>query len=449
MKLRMFELKARHLAIPVFLALSSAAAAQQRLAPDPASGDAYVIAIPPLATAKITETDAGDTWTLANQIADLISADLKSTGRFIVADVKNIRIPSYPEVTAPSYPQWRAANAKLLLSGFVNARQDGRLTIGCYVYDVQSGRELARQGFAVGTGDWRRAAHLCADSAYSKVTGNPPMFDSRIAYVAQSGPGDAPVKRLAVMDFDGANHGFVTEGEAIVIGPRWSPSGDSVAYTSFAGGRLQVRIADVSSRSDRPLLAGGGDNFAPAFSPDGASVALSIAVAGNTDVFTVDSSGGVPRRLTTSPAVDTSAAFSPDGRRIAFVSDRSGTPQLYVMNSDGSDQRRVSFGRGDYGSPAWSPDGERIAFTNAQGASSRIGVMNANGSGERIVTMGPEDEQPSWSPDGRRVLFQRLDPASRRTALAIVPAAGGEVRPLPTPQAATDPDWSERKEQGR
>jgi TolB protein len=108
-----------------------------------------VIAVPVLATAKNVETDAGNTWSIANQIAELIAADLKSTNSFIVADVKTIRIPSLPEVTAPGFPQWRSAGAKLLLSGFVNARSDGRLTIGCYVYDVQSGRELARQGFAV------------------------------------------------------------------------------------------------------------------------------------------------------------------------------------------------------------------------------------------------------------------------------------------------------------
>ena len=445
----MFDLQPRRLALPLLLALSSAAAAQQRQAPDPTSGEAYVIAIPPLATAKITETNAGDTWVLANQIAELISADLKSTGRFIVADVRKVRIPSYPEVTAPSYLQWRKANAKLLLSGFVNARADGRLAIGCYVYDVQSGRELARQGFALSPGDWRRAAHLCADAAYSKVTGNPPLFDSRIAYVAQSGSSDAPVKRLAVMDFDGGNHGFLTEGDAIVVAPRWSSAGDRIAYTSFADGRVEVRVVDVAARNDRALLPGGTDSFAPAFSPDGERIALSMAVNANTDVYIVPSDGAYPQQLTTSPAIDTSPAFSPDGGRIAFVSDRSGSPQLYVMNADGSDQRRVSFGRGDYGSPAWSPDGDRIAFTNVEGGSSRIGVMNANGSDQRILTSGPQDEQPAWSPDGRRILFQRLDPASRRSALAIVPVSGGEVRPLATPQAATDPAWAARREQGR
>jgi TolB protein len=427
-------------AAAILLLAGTAALAQE---PEPT---AQVIAIPPLATDKVTDTDAGTTWGLANQISNLITADLKLSSKFIFADTQKARIPSYPEVTAPAYPQWRSVGAKLLLSGFVNARSDGRLTIGCYLYDVQSGRELARQGFAVSTGEWRRAAHKCADMAYVKATGNAPMFDSRIAYVAQSGNDATPVKRLAVMDFDGANHTWLTSGDSTVITPKWSPDGSSIAYTSFSGGRPQVRIAEVGSSADRPLLPGNSETFSPAFSPEGNAIALSMSNAGNVDIYAAGASGGFPRRLTTSTAIDTSPSYSPDGKSIAFVSDRSGTPQVYLMSADGSSQRRISFGPGDYGSPAWSPAGDKIAFMRTQGAVSRIGVMNTNGSGERIVTAGPNDEEPTWSPDGSRILFQRIDPGSRRTMLATVPAVGGEVKPVPTPQSGSDPSWAERKE---
>lgn len=445
MKLQPRKLSVRF-CLPALLLLSGAALAQDRPAPNPEWADAVVIAIPPLSTAKNVDTDAGNTWSIANQIAGLISADLKSTGRFIVADVKDLRIPSYPEVTAPSYAEWRSAGAKLLVSGFVNARSDGRVTIGCYIYDVRAGRELTRQGFAVTPTEWRRAAHRCADAAFVQATGKTPIFDSRIAYIAQSGTADSPVKRLAVMDFDGANHAFLTIGDSTVLTPRWSPKGDRIAYTSFNGGRLHVQIAEVGSKADRPLIPGDGASFAPSFSPDGQSIALSIASAGNTDIFVVDAAGGFPRRLTTSPAIDTSPSYSPDGQHIVFSSDRSGTEQIYVMNADGSNQRRISFGPGDYGSPVWSPDGDHIAFTRVDAVSSRIGVMAANGADEKIVTMGPNDEQPSWSPDGGAVLYQHYNPATRRNSLQIVPASGGEARTLLTPQGASDPAWAERQD---
>jgi TolB protein len=426
-----------------FVLLAALAAAPALAQPE---ATASVIAVPPFATAKNVDTDAGKTWAIANQISDLITADLRTTTSFIVADIKDVRIPSYPEITAPSYPTWRGVGAKLLLSGFVNARSDGRLTIGCYLYDVQSGREVARQGFAVATTEWRRAAHRCADTAYVKATGNAPMFDSRIAYIAQSGSSDALTKRLAVMDFDGANHSFLTSGDSTVLTPAWSPKGGTIAYTSLQGGRLHVRVVDVGSSQDRPLLPAAEENFAPAFAPDGRTIAIAWAQAGNTDIFTVDAQGGYPRRLTTSTAIDTAPNYSPDGSRIVFVSDRSGSPQLYVMDSDGSNQRRISFGGGDYGAPVWSPDGQRIAFMRTTGPQSRIGTMAADGSDERTLSTGPNDEQPAWSPDGSSVLFQRQDPATRRMLLATVPARGGQARNVPTPQGASDPAWVERQE---
>ncbi len=424
---------------PALLLTGASAFAQQQ-------ATAQVIAIPPLATEKVTDTESGTTWGLANQISDLISADLKLTNNFIVADVKKVRIPSYPEVTAPSFPAWRSAGAKLLLSGFVNARSEGRLTIGCYLYDVQSGQEVARQGFAVATKEWRRAAHRCADMAYVKATGNAPMFDSRIAYIAESGSGDLLVKRLAIMDFDGASHTWLTAGDSTVLTPRWSPKGNRIAYTSFSGGTLHAEVIDVGTGDKRPVISGRGESFGPAFAPDGRTIALSMSNGGNVDLFAVDSVGGYPRRLTTSPAIDTSPSYSPDGKKIVFVSDRSGSPQLYVMDYDGSNQRRISFGPGSYGAPVWSPAGDSIAFVHIQGQLSHVGVMSADGTDEHLVSRGPIDGQPAWSPDGSHILYQRLDPASQRTLLATVPAEGGEVKPVATPQGGSDPSWAERQE---
>ena len=422
----------------------AASAAQAQSGPVPDSSTT-VIAVPVLATPKSVDTPAGSTWALANQMADVISGDLKTTSSFIVADVKNQRIPSYPEVTAPTYSEWQAVGAKTLLTGFVEARSDGRLMVGCYVYDVQKQRELARQGFIVAPADWRRAAHKCADVAYSGVTGNGSIFDSRVAYIAQSGQPTAPVKRVAVMDLDGTNLTYLTTGESTVITPSWSPKTHHVAYTSFSDGEPHVVVLDLATDKEQPVLPG-ATSFAPAFAPDGQSLALSVTVNGNTDIYEAGTGGSGLRRLTTSPAIDTEPAFSPDGKQIVFSSDRSGSQQLYVMNADGTGQRRISFGQGEYGSPAWSADGKRIAFTNILGGSMRIGVVDVDGANQKLLTWGPYDSQPTWGPSSDHVMFQRKIAATGHTSVFMIAIDRGDPRPVSTPQDGSDPSWIAREQ---
>jgi len=425
--------------------VASAAQAQPVSPANPDPTGATVIAIPVLATSRNLETPSGSTWTVANQMTEVIAGDLRSTTRFIVADVKSLRIPSFPEVTAPTYSEWSGVGAKALLTGFVEARSDGRLMIGCYVYDVRQQRELARAGFLVAPADWRRAAHKCADVAYSGVTGNGAMFDSRVAYIAQSGAASAPMKRIAVMDLDGSKLTYVTTGTTLAITPRWSPKTRRLAYTSFEGGEPHVVVVDLASGKEQSLLPG-GTSFAPAFAPDGQSLALSVSVNGNTDIYAVNSDGTGLRRLTTSPAIDTEPEFSPDGRHVVFSSDRSGSQQLYVMSADGTGQRRISFGPGEYGAPAWSEDGKRIAFTNINGGSMRIGTMNVDGTDQDILTAGPYDSQPTWGPSSDHVMFERKNFGTGHTSLFITAVDRPDPHPVATPQDGSDPSWIGREQ---
>lgn len=432
-------------AFPILL-LSAAASAQQAgtvIVPPSGPGQPAptVIAIPPLTTPKNMPTDAGDTALVALNVAQLIAADLRSSGLFLPL-AKGLTPPySFPETTAPSFAKWRGIGARTLLTGFVQAADDGRLTVGCYVYDVAAGREIGRQGFRISAGDWRRAAHKCAGLAYERVTGAAGMFDSRVAYIAETGSPTFPVKRVAIMDTDGADHRYLTQGAVTVLTPRFSPNGSKLAYVSYASRIPQIRLLDVDSGEERVLLDGPATTFSPAFSPDGRQIAFSMANGGNTDIYVVDAEGGMPQRLTATPGTDTSPSFSPDGDRIVFESDRGGSQQLYTMRSDGSEQRRISFGGLRYGSPAWSPSGNVLAFVLINGPTLRIGVMNADGSGERMLTDGGQDERPAWAPNGEHILFQRTEP-SGRTSLYGVPLNGGAPRAVTTPTSGSDPDWS-------
>src|SRR5690348_4273966 len=187
------------------LAVAGAGASAQTAAPGTPS--ATVIALPPMTT-----PDAGakgnQTLSLAFQATQLIEADLRSTAELLPLKPDPKDYYSYPEVTAPNFQKWRAAGAKALVTGFLQSRPDGRLTFGCYVYDVPQGKELGRKGFVVSPGDLRRAAHKCSGLAYQAITGAPGMFDTRIAYVAETGNPAAKVKRIALMDSDGYNHSY-------------------------------------------------------------------------------------------------------------------------------------------------------------------------------------------------------------------------------------------------
>ena len=308
------------------------------------------------------------------------------------------------------------------------------------LYDVTAGRQLASQGFVVAPANWRRAAHNCADTVYSRLTGEGAFLDTRVVYVAETGPKNNRQKRIAIMDSDGSNHRYLTEGRATVVTPRFSPDGSRLAYMSYAGRRPRVYVLDLATGRERLLVPGLAMTSAPRFSPDGRRIVFAMSQGGTTDIYVTNADGSsAPTRLTTAPGIDTSPSFSPDGSRIVFESDRSGSQQLYVMNADGSNQRRISFGGGGYASPVWSPRGDLIAFTRV--GSFRIGIMRPDGRDIKILTDGWQDEAPSWAPNGQFVMFNRFTRGGQ-TSLFAVPISGGPARRLPTPQEGSDPSWS-------
>ena len=245
------------------------------------------------------------------------------------------------------------------------------------------------------------------------------------------------------MDYDGANVQFLTDSSAIVLAPRFSPSGDQILYTSYATGFPQVYLMDVARVTQTAL--GNADNemtFAPRFGPDGQTVVYSSSVGGNTDIYR-RTLNGAPQRLTTAPSIETAPSFSPDASQIVFESDRSGTQQIYVMGASGGEPARISRGEGRYGTPVWSPRGDLIAFTKQNAGRFHIGVMRTDGSEERLLTSSFLDEGPSWSPNGRVIMFTRETAgAAGEASLYSVDITGRNLRRVPTPGSASDPAWS-------
>ncbi|MEM8632960.1 MAG: Tol-Pal system beta propeller repeat protein TolB [Pseudomonadota bacterium] len=396
------------------------------------------IAIPPFVAENPA---AGD---LAGRIAEVVAADLEGTGLFRAIDQGAFiaRVASFD--AAVSYPDWRAINAQALVTGAVTV-QGNRLDVRFRLYDVFANAPLG-EGLQFGgsTDSWRRIAHKVADAVYSRITGESGYFDSRVAFISQTGPKGQRIRRLALMDYDGANASFLSDGQSLVLAPRFSPRGDQLLYTSYETGRPQIYLLDVNSLRRRVLDDQPGSmTFAPRFSPDGNTVVYSLSTAGNSDIYTLNLGSGRRTRLTSQPSIETAPSFSPDGSQIVFESDRSGTQQLYVMSAGGGEARRISFGAGRYGTPVWSPRGDLIAFTKQNEGRFHIGVMRTDGSEERLLTASFLDEGPTWAPNGRVIMFTReTRGASGAPALYSVDITGRNLKRVATPVAASAPSWS-------
>lgn len=388
--------------------------------------------------------DSPEAAAQAEQISRLIAADLTGTGLFR-------EIPASAHISTISdfnaqvqYADWKAINAQALVTGGVGLAGD-KLTVRFRVHDVFSGAELGTGLQFVGSVDgWRRMAHKVADEVYSRITGEGGYFDSRVVFVSETGPKDQRRKRLAIMDYDGANVQYLTDSSDIVLAPRFSPTGEQVLYTSYESGFPRIHVLDVGSIQTRVLdQTEGTMSFAPRFAPDGRTVVFSLEQGGNTDLYKLDLNTGQRTRLTNAPSIETAPSYSPDGSRIVFESDRSGTQQLYVMSANGGDAQRISFGQGRYGTPVWSPRGDLVAFTKQNKGRFHIGVMRVDGSEERLLTASFLDEGPTWAPNGRVIMFSRESQgATGRSALYSVDITGRNLKPLQTPDGGSDPSWS-------
>lgn len=389
----------------------------------------------------ITDFISGDQ--MGQQISSVVTADLERSGLFKPIDKSSFleRI-SNPDVQ-PRFPDWQQINAQGLATGRVTKEADGRLRVEFRLWDVYGGKQLEGRQFYATPQTWRRVAHIIADAIYTKMTGEKGYFDTRVVFVDETGPANSRVKRLAIMDQDGANLTYISNGRELVLTPRFSPSRQEITYMAYAGNNVPKVYLQQIETGQRELVGTFPNmTIAPRFSPDGQKVIMSLLQDnGSANLYTMDLRSRSTTRLTTTQAIDTSASYSPDGTQIVFESDRGGKPQIYVMNTDGSNQHRISFGDGSYSTPVWSPRGDYIAFTKQSQGQFSIGVMKPDGQDERLLTSGFHNEGPTWAPNGRVIMFFRQN-QGQQPKLYTIDITGRNERQLATPNGASDPAWS-------
>jgi TolB protein len=375
------------------------------------------------------------------KIASVVSADLERSNLFRPLDPASFQERLSDVNVQPAWDKWKSISAQALLRGQVTADADGHLRVDFRLWDVYAGEQLLGLQFTSTPENWRRVAHKIADAVYQKLTGAPGYFDTRIVFVAESGSRAHPARRLQIMDQDGANPSFLTDGSYLAFTPRFSANSQEITYMALRTTGSSIYLFNIETGREEALGHFPGMVFAPRFSADGKRVAFSVERDGNTDIYVMDLSSRASRRLTTDPAIDTSPSFSPDGAQIVFNSDRGGQPELYVMAADGSGAHRISFGGGRYTTPVWSPDGRYIAFTKQEGGTFHIGVMKPDGSDERLLTTSYLDEGPTWAPNGRVIMFSR-ESSGHGPRLWTVDISGRNERQVPYNGSASDPAWS-------
>jgi TolB protein len=422
------------------LLLPSLASAQTRFSVTEGNVAPLPIAIPNFVAGTPADGEVGA------GVTGVITNNLKRSGLFAPIDpaafIEKITDSDKP----PQFASWKTINAQALVTGRVTRQPDGQLKAEFRLWDVASGQQLTGQQYVTSPEFWRRIAHIISDQIYERLTGEKGYFDSRVVFVDESGPAERRVKRLALMDQDGANVRYLTRGADLVLTPRFSPSTQEITYMEFGQGDPKVYLFNIETGQREIVGNFPGMSFAPRFSPDGQRVIMSLQQGGNSNLFVMDLRSKTTTRLTDTPAIDTSPSYAPDGSRICFESDRGGKPQIYVMPAAGGPAQRISFSKddsnGSYSTPVWSPRGDYIAFTKQGGGQFSIGIMKPDGSGERILTSGFHNEGPTFAPNGRVVMFFRDPGGTSGPSLFTVDISGRNEQRVPTPGFASDPAWS-------
>jgi TolB protein len=421
-------------------ALGSRSALAQRLRIESGEFQPIPIAITNFLPGGPSDADVG------NGITGVITNNLKRSGLFAPIDQAAFieQIQSFDK--PPQFANWKSLNAQAIVTGRATRQSDGRLRGEFRLWDVASGQQLAAQQYVTQPEFWRRIAHIISDQIYERMTGEKGYFDSRVVFVDESGPSERRIKKLAIMDQDGANVRYLTRGSDLVLTPRFSPSTQEITYMEFGQGDPKVYLYNIETGQRETVGNFPGMSFSPRFSPDGQRIIMSLQQGGNSNLFVMDLRSKSTTRLTDTPAIDTSPSYSPDGSQICFESDRGGKPQIYVMSAQGGQAQRISFARDDvnasYSTPVWSPRGDYIAFTRQGGGQFAIGLIKPDGSGERILTSGFHNEGPTFSPNGRVLMFFRDPGGTGGPSLYTIDISGRNELKVPTPGFASDPAWS-------
>ena len=336
------------------------------------------------------------------KISKIVAADLARSGLFKLIDTSGMAVPRNPQEVRVA--DWKAKGAVALAIANVVPQPGGKLDVQFRLIDtLRQDQVIQLAGYSLPTSaaQLRLTAHQIADIIFEKLTGDPGVFSTRIAYITKRGP----VFELQVADSDGYNAQTVYSSREPIISPVWSPDGARLAYVAFDQKKPIVYVQNLATGQRQVAANLKGNNSAPAWSPDGRQLAIVLTRDGHSQIYSVNADGSGLKRLTTSSGIDTEPNWSPDGKYLLFTSDRGGSPQIYRMPSYGGEPARLSYDGSYNVSPRYSPDGKSFAFIQREAGRFRVAVQDIVSGQVQVLTDNAQDESPSWAPNGKMILY--------------------------------------------
>ena len=153
---------------------------------------------------------------VASEISIIVENNLRTSGLF--NPLNKDAFLQKPEIAnlKPRFEDWNLIKAQALITGKVNY-VDEKLRVEFRLWDVLAGKEMMALAFTTVPNNWRRVGHIITDKVYERLTGEKGYFDTRIIYVAEEGPKTNRIKKLAIMDQDGANNKFLKYDKYVTI----------------------------------------------------------------------------------------------------------------------------------------------------------------------------------------------------------------------------------------
>lgn len=379
-----------------------------------------------------------------NNIAAVISNDLKDSGRFTPLDFT--KLPSQPhDDTQVNYDDWKSLKQNDLVVGKVSSAGWGKYQITFELLDVYKGNPpLLNQQMVVSQNQLRQAAHHISDLIYQTLTGTRDIFSTRIAYIlVQRAQGQPTKYALEVADADGYNPHAILISNQPIMSPAWSHDGQQLAYVSFENQRSQIYISNVATGARTLVTDYPGINGAPAWSPDNSQLALVLSKSGSPKIYIINLASKQLTEITSGNAIDTEPSWSVDGQSLLFTSDRGGSPQIYRVTLGNNQVQRMSF-NGNYNARAsFSPDGQQIVMIHSGSDTSGygIGLQDLQTGAYLILDGSGDDQSPSFAPNGQMVVYATRPGLQRQ--LAVVSTDGKIKLRLPSDQGdVQEPVWS-------